>query len=331
MTLHSSGREAHPAPRVRPVASGRPSTSCRDGRRRRRRLLSAQQRAGDWPGEDRLRVRFYAISKDFPTRQIADRRLVGSQQPLEAAVESVVATKLQCNLPRSSFGDQAEARDDAGHVQPRLGFVEPPRAVGASGIRDLGDSIEKRQIGLGRSLLVQQAPLVPEDHLDLVERREVVDQVVPELRPASRLLDVEIWGDNERLWIGLAPTAGPPRGAGDEEAVPRNVERIDEGAVVRVDVLVAELGVDQAPAAALGIADLGHLVVDPEGRNEVSGKADPSTTRDSETPRHREEQNGEVATASEEASLWHPLLGQRPLVELEQALEHGLRVAAVDL
>jgi hypothetical protein len=53
---------------------------------------------------------------------------------------------------------------------------------------------------------------------------------VPELRPASRLLDVEIWGDRERLWIGLAATAGPPGGAGDEEAVPRNVERIDEGA-----------------------------------------------------------------------------------------------------
>jgi hypothetical protein len=66
-----------------------------------------------------------------------------------------------------------------------------------------------------------------------------------------------------------------PRVACDEESISWNVKGIDPDAVVRVCVVVVELGIDQSPATLLGVPELRHLMV----QTEPASRAQESETR----------------------------------------------------
>src|SRR5205823_12564274 len=93
-------------------------------------------------------------------------------------------------------------------------------------------TVEQFQVAIGEVGLLDQSPAVPEKHLDLVQRGQVVDEVVPQVGPAPRQLDFEVRRDHEGLGIGLVCPAKPPRCSGYEEAISRDVQRIDAYAVI---------------------------------------------------------------------------------------------------
>ena len=136
--------------------------------------------------------------------------------------------------------------------------------------------------------------------------------------------------DEERFRIHGTLPALEPRVARDQEPIPWDVERIDPRAVVRVEMLVAELGVDESPSSFVVVPDLGHLVVQIKTRDEVGGEAHASSGRDGMLAEYRQMQDGEVATAAEDAVRWMSFLGERSLVEFKEPPEHSLRVPGVD-
>jgi hypothetical protein len=97
-----------------------------------------------------------------------------------------------------------------------------------------------------------------------------------------------------------------PGRPGDQEPVPWHVERVDRTPVRLIDVVLAELGVDQPQTPLVLIPDLGQLMVDPHVREEVARKSNPRPRRHLPGARHRQEQDGEVTTAADESLVRPP-------------------------
>ena len=94
---------------------------------------------------------------------------------------------------------------------------------------------------ISASFWVIAAPHVPRQHLAIVERGHVADDVAGD---EPQTVHVE---DGEGARIGLAAAAELPGVARHQELIARHVERI-EGDAEQLALALVELGVDQDPA-----------------------------------------------------------------------------------
>src|SRR5439155_26079101 len=143
-------------------------------------------------------------------------------------------------------------------------------------------------------------PDVPEQQLPLVERGEVLDDVGAHEGQPARLRQLR--REPERVGIGLAAATELPRASAHEKLLARDVEGIEADAEVR-DVTLAQLGVEQPPLAVPRVPPLEDLVIHVEARAEVAREAHAGAAGDSMVTGHRAEQHGEVAAATQDASL----------------------------
>src|SRR5205823_14048210 len=100
-----------------------------------------------------------------------------------------------------------------------------------------------------------------------------VDGAVLELGPAARLRELELRIDEEARGIVLAGGAATPCEPAGEETVAWNVEGVHAHPVVRVAVVLPELGVDETPTPLDAVPHLGDDVVDRVALDEVRGVA----------------------------------------------------------
>src|SRR5215472_17038103 len=232
--------------------------------------------------------------------------------------------------------------------------VGPGGAVCGHGVRyrELGATVGRPEVGQRRAGLpgeggqliqdrqlagprcrprVRHAPVLPEQHLGLVQGGEVVDQVVPELGPASGGRDLQARFDNETLRVDRARAGQLPGARGGQEAAGGHVKSVDAGPAGRVGVVVVDLWLDQPPALGRCVPDLGDLVVDQPTVKQVPGEADPGPRWDPLVPGHRNEQHGEIAAATDQPLPGLAGGGQREIGELTKPGEHRCRIPGVDL
>src|SRR5262249_22786150 len=134
--------------------------------------------------------------------------------------------------------------------------------------RELGDAIDNRAILVSHRLADSpgHAERLPRQQLDLLQRRDIEREVADGVPVAPPL------GDPTRTAVDGAGVDLPPYVARDEEAITRDIERVEVG-FHNVALQRVELSVDLAPPRGGCVPVLADPVVDVFARLEVRGEA----------------------------------------------------------
>src|SRR6185437_13880831 len=100
---------------------------------------------------------------------------------------------------------RVEPRDGLRDAQPVPASKSGDRVRGDLGVgRASADLVERRGVRLGDwpgAVAELHAPALPQQHLGLVQRGQVVDGVVRDVRPAAQHRYIQVWSDHVARWV----------------------------------------------------------------------------------------------------------------------------------
>ena len=172
--------------------------------------------------------------------------------------------------------------------------------------REAGEAVDEGEIDL-RVDQGHGAPVVPRQHLAVVERGHVANDVAGDEPEACHVQDPE------GLRIGLAIAAQAPCVAGHQEPVARHLQRVEVD-VEQGALTVVDLGIGQDPPPAGFVEVLRHPVVDELALREVGAEPAARPGRDPFAAEHRDVQQRVVAAAARETLAGQAGLRQRPRI-----------------